>query len=123
MDYCVGGRSSDDSLALWIIDGTEHIKASEPYDQEDESTRLRHAAEAFEAASQLAPDEPWIWFQLGWVTLNSTGFLLPGAIEKARSALQRVLALDPNNPCAHFALGLSRPEARAVLVRWRICLA
>ncbi len=59
---------------------------------------VERALASFTSATQLAPDDPWIWFQVGWCSLALE------KAERARTALQRVLALDPENVCAHFAL-------------------
>jgi len=58
---------------------------------------VERALASFTSATQLAPDDPWIWFQVGWCSLALE------KAERARPALQRVLALDPENVCAHFA--------------------
>ena len=65
---------------------------------------VEQALSDFTSAARLAPDEPWIWFQIGWcnLTLEET--------ESARTALERVLALDAKNVCAHLALAYLEPE-------------
>lgn len=59
-------------------------------------------------AVKMAPDEPWLWFQIGWLRLTSrtVGASLDGVIAAFTTALQ----IDPGNVAAHFAM--------AYLTRW-----
>jgi hypothetical protein len=66
----------------------------------------RTALYCFLQASGLIPDEPWIWFQMGW---NLVAYLeeasdRQAALGGARGFLERVLELRPHDPIAHVAL-------------------
>ena len=50
----------------------------------------------------LAPDEPWIWFQIGFWSVALEGRCQD--VEGAREALEHVLKLDPANDPAHCAM-------------------
>ncbi|MBC8492668.1 MAG: hypothetical protein H8D43_02690 [Chloroflexi bacterium] len=64
----------------------------------DDKETLEQVLTALLWAADTAPDEPWVWFQIGWCSLAL------GKAEEAQIAFERVLGLDPDNVCGHFAL-------------------
>src|SRR5262245_44995967 len=72
------------------------------------------AVAAFEEVVQLAPE--WLpgRINLGIALLNANTEI-PGALERARSIFGKILEKEPENPYAHFCLGIimryeSKPE-------------
>ena len=53
-------------------------------------------------AAELCPDNPWIWFQVGWNSFADKDG--PYDRQFARSALERVLELNPDHAVSHLAL-------------------
>ncbi len=63
---------------------------------------IADALKEFTRAVEIAPDEPWLLFQIGWLNLiDNTEIDDPDPI---RTALQRALDLDPDLVAAHVAL-------------------
>lgn len=64
-----------------------------------------HVAEAlkeFRNAVEIAPHEPWLWFQIGWLSLVASDEINdPNTV---RTSLEQALALDPELVAAHVAL-------------------
>ncbi|HSZ82406.1 MAG TPA: tetratricopeptide repeat protein [Polyangia bacterium] len=69
--------------------------------------RLDRAVEAFAAATELDPENPWPWFDLGRTALTS-GVDLP----RARAAFERAAALEEGPPAARLYAWAAR-AARA----------
>ncbi len=60
------------------------------------------AVELLQEAAKVMPDEPWIWFQVGWnLFAYEDG---PCELQAAKSALQQVLEQKPDHRLAHLAL-------------------
>jgi hypothetical protein len=66
----------------------------------------RNALHCFIQASELIPDEFWIWFQIGWNLFAYEEDIVNRVPARAgaRNALQKVLELRPHDPIAHLAL-------------------
>jgi serine/threonine protein kinase/tetratricopeptide (TPR) repeat protein len=64
-----------------------------------QAQKLDEAAEKFQQAVQLAPDNADAWNGLGWATFNS------GKSPEAEQAFQKAISLDPNQPGALNGLG------------------
>ncbi len=103
----------DKRLSALIRDGLRHLEHAESGDEDDYfdfATEVGNAINAFKEATKLAPDEPWLWFQIGWWS----SFEQPdsddvfeddvGDWETSRHALDRTLLLDPGNVAAHMLL-------------------
>jgi tetratricopeptide (TPR) repeat protein len=67
------------------------------------------ALQCFLQASELIPNEPWIWFQIGWSLLADDREISDQQAARciARSALEKVVALRPHNCIGHLALAWS----------------
>ena len=84
----------------------------------------RHHAQAaivLERADRLEPDKGSIVEALGRAYFNS------GQHEPAREAFERLLAIDPANPYAHYALGqslkrLGRPDEAGTQLRLAVAM-
>jgi tetratricopeptide (TPR) repeat protein len=63
---------------------------------------IADARKEFRRAVEIAPDEPWLWFQIGWLNLIDDDEI--DDPEPIRTALQRALDLDPDLVAAHVAL-------------------
>jgi tetratricopeptide (TPR) repeat protein len=64
-----------------------------------QAQKLVEAAEKFQQATQLAPDDANAWNGLGWAEFNS------GKVDEAEKAFQKAVSLDPNQPGALNGLG------------------
>lgn len=53
-------------------------------------------------AVEIAPHEPWLWFQIGWLSLIANDEI--NDPDTVRTALEQALALDPDLVAAHVAL-------------------
>ncbi len=63
---------------------------------------ISDARKEFRKAVEIAPDEPWLWFQIGWLDLMDNDEI--DDPDPIRTALQRALDLDPDLVAAHVAL-------------------
>ncbi len=63
--------------------------------------KLDEALSSAESASFLAPGDPVVWFQVGFLQYNKPNY------EKAIEALQRAVSLNPEYANARYFLGLS----------------
>lgn len=63
---------------------------------------IADARKEFRSAVEIAPDEPWLWFQIGWLELIDSDEI--DDPEPIRAALQRAIDLDPDLVAAHVAL-------------------
>lgn len=63
---------------------------------------IADALKEFRSAVEIAPDQPWLWFQIGWLNLIDNAEI--DDPEPIRAALQRAIDLDPDLVAAHVAL-------------------
>ena len=95
----------DERLSALIRDGLRLLEQAESGDEEDDvdyAILVELAIAAFKEATELAPDLPWLWFQIGW--LSAVEEASPADLDTARVALERALGLDPYYFTAHLAL-------------------
>ena len=95
----------DERLSALIRDGLRLLEQAESGDEEDDvdyAILVELAIAAFKEATELAPDLPWLWFQIGW--LSAAEEASPADLDTARVALERALGLDPYYFTAHLAL-------------------
>ena len=96
--------------ALSHLDAADSVARSDHEDTEESSYWQRQKMELllaqadFAAALDLAPDEPWILFQIGWIQFKLWGLPPREVIETARAIFERVLEIENDNVCARFAL-------------------
>ena len=98
-----------------------YLKGIEAYNQGNNSTTLRPAVGYFEQAVALDTGYAAAWAKLSQATslLSIVGIPLPAMAERSRVAAERALALAPDRPEGHVALGdyyrrISRDFARAL---------
>ena len=74
-----------------------------------ESDRLRKARSCLERAVEIEPDYSLAWATLAFAYIESKKYAVDTPAnweERARSAAQKALALDPSNPDAYYALAI-----------------
>lgn len=97
--------SSDSNLMLeqLIEDGIESLQKAENTSEDWlYDLYISDALREFRRAVEIAPGEPWLWFQIGWLTLIADDDISDP--DSVRTALERTLDLDPNLVAAHAAL-------------------
>ncbi len=84
-----------------------YLKGIEVYNQGNNSTTLRPAVGHFEQAVALDTGYAAAWAKLSQATslLSTVGIPLPAMAERSRVAAERALALAPDRPEGHVALG------------------
>ncbi|MCB0231280.1 MAG: hypothetical protein KDH90_19540 [Anaerolineae bacterium] len=118
MNLLVSMTSTDDkseTLTLQqLIDLflTYVTQADEVDNWDDVKSAIESALRYITRASEIAPEDPWIWFQIGWLNYSIRPEIQNTEI--AQSAFERALALDPENSIVHLATAfLSQQAGRA----------